>query len=131
MFYTVMGYNFDQDDSYDSTLDEVEGTITIVDDTSPGFTYKEDCNQAERGQQILRATNPPEIEQVHLNQLYFPNVYGVVESTGKEDSDDGEDKDFEEEYQRQDVNLKQFSEAETLEHSNDLIDVAINMDDQA
>jgi hypothetical protein len=36
MFYTVMGYNFDQDDSYDSTLDEVKGTIHIVNNTSHG-----------------------------------------------------------------------------------------------
>jgi hypothetical protein len=36
IFYTVMGYNFDQDDSYDYKFYEMKGTITIVEYTSPG-----------------------------------------------------------------------------------------------
>jgi hypothetical protein len=125
VFDTVMGYNFDQDGSYDSTLDELKGTITIGDDTSPGVPQNDGCNRAGSGQHILRATNPPDIEQVQLNQLYFPNAVGVVESTGDEYTADDEDEDFEEEYQQQAL------EAETLQHSHYLIDVAINMADQA
>jgi hypothetical protein len=68
---------------------------------------------------------------VQLNQLYFPNAVGLVESTDEEDTVDDKDEDFEEEYQQQDMNLKQALETEMLQHSHGLIDVAINMSDQA
>jgi hypothetical protein len=38
MYYTVMGYQFDQDESYNSALDEVLGASTIVDDDAPQST---------------------------------------------------------------------------------------------
>jgi hypothetical protein len=36
MFYTVMGFQFDQDDKYDPAFDEGRCTITLVEDVSPG-----------------------------------------------------------------------------------------------
>jgi hypothetical protein len=38
VYYTVMGYQFDQDESYNSALDEVLGASTIVDDDTPQTT---------------------------------------------------------------------------------------------
>jgi hypothetical protein len=35
VYNIVMGCQFDQDDTYDSSLDEVVGTTTIVDDDTP------------------------------------------------------------------------------------------------
>jgi Ulp1 family protease len=37
VYYLVMGYQFDQDDSYNSLLDEVLGESTIVDDYAPPY----------------------------------------------------------------------------------------------
>jgi hypothetical protein len=38
VYYTVMGYHFDQDELYNSALDEVLGASTIVDDDAPQST---------------------------------------------------------------------------------------------
>jgi hypothetical protein len=35
----MMGYQFDQDDTYDLSLDEVAGAITIVGDDIASFDY--------------------------------------------------------------------------------------------
>jgi hypothetical protein len=35
VYYIVMGYQFDQDESYNSALDEVLGASTVVDDDAP------------------------------------------------------------------------------------------------
>jgi hypothetical protein len=102
IFYTVMGFNFDQDNNYDPTFDEVKGTITIVEDTSPGLPYNNYCNRAELGQCLLRAKNPPDREQAHLGDLMFPDSYGVAEDFEEEDALDDDDED----YQQQDMNLK-------------------------
>jgi hypothetical protein len=45
VYYIVMGYQFDQDDSYDSSLDEVLGASTIVDDYAPPVDYRDDTNR--------------------------------------------------------------------------------------
>jgi hypothetical protein len=37
VYYTVMGYQFDQNESYNSALDEVLGASTIVDDDAPPY----------------------------------------------------------------------------------------------
>jgi Ulp1 family protease len=44
MYFIVMGYQFDKDDSYNSLLDEVLGASTIVDDDSPPVDYRDSAN---------------------------------------------------------------------------------------
>jgi hypothetical protein len=73
VYYTVMGYQFDQDESYNSALDEVLGASTIVDDDTPSIDYRYDDNRHERGQLTLTITNPPPLPQVTAADLQFPN----------------------------------------------------------
>jgi hypothetical protein len=95
--------------------------------------HPNDCNRAENGQHLLRATNPPDLAHSQLRDLVYPDSDGVVEDCEEEDAvdDDGED------YQQQDMNLKQALEAETLEQDHEalsivnLIDVANNMAGEA
>jgi hypothetical protein len=76
IYYIVMGYQFDQDDSYDSSLDEVVGTSTIVDDDAPPVDYRDDANRHECGQLSIRATQPPPLPQVTSAYLQYPNEDG-------------------------------------------------------
>jgi hypothetical protein len=84
-----MGYQFDEDDSYDSSLDEVLGTSTIVDDDAPPVDYREDNNQHEHGQSTLRATNLPPLLQVTAADLQYSNEDGEISVT--DDDDEGPD----------------------------------------
>jgi hypothetical protein len=69
VYYTVMGYQFDHNDSYNSALDEVLGASTIVDDYAPPIDYRDDANRHERGQQTLMGTNLPPLPQVTAADL--------------------------------------------------------------
>jgi hypothetical protein len=84
MFYIVSGYQCDQDDTYECSLDEVTGTITIVDDESPGVEYRDDANRVESGQLTPRATNPPPLPQVTAADLKYPNEDGQFSESNDE-----------------------------------------------
>jgi hypothetical protein len=93
VYYTVMGYQFDQDESYNSSLDEVLGASTIVYDDAPPIDYRDDANRHERGHQTLTGTNPPPLPQVTAADLQFPNEEGEISLT--DDDDDGpNDEDY-------------------------------------
>jgi hypothetical protein len=64
VYYTVMGYQFDHNESYNSALDEVLGASTIVDDDAPPIDYRDDANRHKLGQQTFTGTNPPPLPQV-------------------------------------------------------------------
>jgi Ulp1 family protease len=44
VYYTIMGYQFDHDEMYNPSLDEVIGASTIVDDDAPSIDYRDDAN---------------------------------------------------------------------------------------
>jgi hypothetical protein len=90
MFYTVMGYHLNPDEDQTNNLDEGIGSITIVEYTWPSVQYNDDCNLYERQQRLRNKTNPPPLEQAHLNDLYFPNDEGVCEDS-EEDESEGDD----------------------------------------
>jgi hypothetical protein len=90
VYYNVMGYLFDHNDSYNSALDEVLGASTIVDDDAPPIDYRDDTNRHERGQQTLTGTNPPPLPQVTAADLQFPNEEGEIRLI---DDDDGDPND--------------------------------------
>jgi hypothetical protein len=71
-----MGYQFDQDESYNSALDEVLGASTIVDDDAPPIDYSDNANRHERGQPILTGKPPPPLPQVTAAYFKFPNEEG-------------------------------------------------------
>jgi hypothetical protein len=74
IYYIVMGYKLiDQDDTYDSSLNEVVGTSTIVDDDAPAVDYRDDANRHEWGQPTHRETHPPTLPQVTAADLQYPN----------------------------------------------------------
>jgi hypothetical protein len=73
VYYVVMGYQLDQDDLYNSSLNEVLGASTIVDDDAPHVDYRDEANRHERGQPTLTGTNPPQFPQVTSEDLQFPN----------------------------------------------------------
>jgi hypothetical protein len=83
VYYIVMGYQLDQDDSYDSSLDEVLGTSAIVVDDATPVEYRDDANRHERGQPT----------QVTAADLKFPNEDGESSVTD-DDDDDPDDKDY-------------------------------------
>jgi hypothetical protein len=93
MFYTVTGFNFDQDDKYDPMFAELRGTVTIIDDDSSGVASNNDYNRVENGQRLLRATHPSDHAQAQLRDLVYPDYGGVVEDSEEEDEvyDDNED----------------------------------------
>jgi hypothetical protein len=76
LYYIVMGYQFDQDDSYNSSLNEVLDASTIVDDDAPPVDYRDDTSRHELGQPTLTGTNPPPLAQVTAEDLQFPNEEG-------------------------------------------------------
>jgi hypothetical protein len=78
IYYIVMGYQFDQDDTYYLSLDEVVGTSTIVDDDTPAVDYRDDANLHERGQPTRRATHPPPLPQLTAADLQYPNDDGEI-----------------------------------------------------
>jgi hypothetical protein len=103
IFYTVMGFQIDQDDNHNPIFNEDRGTVTLLDDTSPDVAYNDACNQFENRQRLLGATNPSNLAQVTLRDLVYPNSYGDAG-----DSDDGvcgQDMDF-----QQDMILQQALE---------------------
>jgi hypothetical protein len=85
-----MGYQFDHVEMYNSALDEVLGSSTIVDDDAPPIGYIDDANRYERGQQTLTGTNPPPLLQVTAADLQFTNEEGEISLT---DDDDGDPND--------------------------------------
>jgi hypothetical protein len=87
VYYTVMGYQFDHDESYNSALGEVLGASTIVDDDAPPIGYRDDANRYERGQQTLTGTNPPQLPQATAADLQFPNEEGEISLTDDDDDD--------------------------------------------
>jgi hypothetical protein len=96
IYYIVMGYQFDQDDTYDSSLGEVVGTTTIVDDFAPAVEYRDDYNRHERGQHTDRETHPPPFPQVTADDLQYPN--GDREITiSDDDNEDPLDGDYKDE----------------------------------
>jgi hypothetical protein len=76
IYYFIMGYQFDQDDTYDSSLDQVAGTSTIVDDDAPDVHYRDDSNRHERGKPTCRETNPPALPHVTAADSQYPNGDG-------------------------------------------------------
>jgi hypothetical protein len=73
MLYTVMGYHFHADKDYSNNsmdLDEEQGTIIIVEYSSPDVQYNDDCNRYERQKQLLKIANPPPLKRAQLNDLY-------------------------------------------------------------
>jgi hypothetical protein len=93
VYYTVMRYQFYQDESYNSSLDEVLGVSTIVDDDVPPIDYIDDANRHERDQPTLTGTNPPQLPQVTAADLQFPNEEGEISLTDDDDNDPN-DKDY-------------------------------------
>jgi hypothetical protein len=93
VYYAVMGYQFDQEESYNSALDEVLGASTIVHDDAPPIDYNDDTNRHECGQQTLTVTNPPPLPQVTAADLQFPNEGGEISLTD-DDDDDPNDEDY-------------------------------------
>jgi hypothetical protein len=93
LYYIFMGYQFDQDESYNSALDEVLGASTIVDDDAPPINYNDDANRHDRGQQTLTGTNPPPFPQVTSADLQFTNEEGESSLTDNDD-DDPNDEDY-------------------------------------
>jgi hypothetical protein len=87
IYYIVMGYQFYQDDTYDSSLDEMVGTTTIVDDDAPAVDYRDYAKRHERGQPTRRATNPPPFPQVTAADLQYPNGDGEI-SISDDDNED-------------------------------------------
>jgi hypothetical protein len=79
-----MGYQYDQDDTYNCSLDEDRGTITILDYESPGVEYRDDANRAECGQLCLKATNPPMLPKATVADLRHPNAYVQVSDSEEE-----------------------------------------------
>jgi Ulp1 family protease len=49
VYYTIMGYQFDHDEMYNPSLDEVIGAPTIKDDDAPPIDYRDDANRHGRG----------------------------------------------------------------------------------
>jgi hypothetical protein len=49
VYYIVMGYQFDQDNLYNSSLYELVGASTIVDDDAPPVNYIDDANRHTHG----------------------------------------------------------------------------------
>jgi hypothetical protein len=92
VYYIVMGYQFDQDDSYDSSLDEVLGASTIVDDDSPPGDCRDNNNRHGCGQPTLKGTYPPQLPQVTAADLQFPNEDG--ENSVTDDDDDDPDDEY-------------------------------------
>jgi hypothetical protein len=93
VYYTIMGYQFDNDKMYNPALDEVIGASTIVDDDAPPIDYRDDANRHERGQRTLAGTNPPPLPQVKAADLQFPNEKAEV-SLSDDDDDDPNDEDY-------------------------------------
>jgi hypothetical protein len=87
VYYTVMGYQFDHEESYNSALDEVLGASAIVDYDAPPINYRDDANRHERGQRTLAGTNPPPLPQVTAEYLRFLNEEGEISFTDDEDDD--------------------------------------------
>jgi hypothetical protein len=79
-----MGYQFDQDDTYECSLDEVTVTIAIGEDASPYVEYRDDANQAERVQFTHRDAHSPPLTQVMATDLKYPNKDGEVSESNKE-----------------------------------------------
>jgi hypothetical protein len=127
IYYIVMGYQFDQDDTYEWSLDEVICTITIVDDGSHGVDYRNDANQADPGKPTLGATNPPTLPQVTATDLQYPNGNGEI-SISDDEPEDPFDADYTEDMP---TNL-----GETLDQEHEvtyvlgLTDMTIAMADQ-
>jgi hypothetical protein len=94
VYYTVMGYQFDQDESYTSALDEVLGASTILDDDYPPIDYRDDANRHECGQPTLTGTNPPPLLQVTAADLQFQNEKGEISLTDDDDDDNPNDEDY-------------------------------------
>jgi hypothetical protein len=88
-----MGYQFDQDDLYNSSIDEVLGASTIVDDDVPPVDYRDDANRHEGGQQTLMGTNPPPLPRVTAAYLQFTNEEGEI-GVIDDDDDDPDDEDY-------------------------------------
>jgi hypothetical protein len=92
VYCNIMGYQFDHDNNYNQSLDEVIGASTIVDDDAPPIDYRDDANIHERGQPTLARTNPPPLPQVTAADLQFPNEEGEISLTDDDDDDpNGED----------------------------------------
>jgi hypothetical protein len=64
--------------SFDLSLDEVVGAITIVDDDAPALDYRDGANHHERGQPTLEATGPHPLHQVTAADLQYPNGDGEI-----------------------------------------------------
>jgi hypothetical protein len=93
VYYTVMGYQFDHNKSYNSALDEVLGASTIVDDDAPPINNIDDANRHECGQHTITGTNPPPFPQVTEADLQFPNEEGKI-SLSDDDDDHPNDEDY-------------------------------------
>jgi hypothetical protein len=74
MYYTCMGYKFDQVAQPDRTQDEVVGHVTIIDDDGPAILWTDEANRYARREATRRATNPPDLERVTDADLEYPQV---------------------------------------------------------
>jgi hypothetical protein len=69
------------------SLDEVVGSITIIDDDALDLDYREDSNQHECGQPTLGATCPPPLLKVTAADFQYPNGDGEISTPYNEPKD--------------------------------------------
>jgi hypothetical protein len=115
MFYTVIGFQFDQfdqDNNYYPACDEDVGNATLIDDASLSVIYNDDCSQCDHCQRLLRVTNPPDVAQAQLRNLVYTNSDGEVEDSEEEDAVDDAEDYGQEMNLRQGINFQQASEQE-------------------